>query len=189
MEDLSNMLRVSPVIAAVKEDEYFDVALASPCKIMFLLTGNICTIEEIVKRARDAGKCIYIHIDLIEGFGKDKYALSYIKQRVTPEGIITTKASLIKIAKDLNMAVIQRVFLIDNLSFKTGIQAIRQVKPDAVELLPGIMPAVTEKMCRATSIPIITGGLVNSRQDIKNSLKAGAIGVSTSSPEMWQFQS
>jgi glycerol uptake operon antiterminator len=188
MENLSGMLCASPVIAAVKEDAYFDAALASPCKVIFLLTGNICTIEGIVKRARDAGKCIYIHIDLIEGFGKDKYALSYIKQRIIPDGIITTKAPLIKIAKDLNMTVIQRVFMIDNLSFKTGIQSIRQVKPDAVEVMPGIMPSVTEKMCRAVSVPVITGGLVNDKKDIRDSLKAGAIGISTSSLKMWEFR-
>jgi glycerol uptake operon antiterminator len=163
-------------------------AITSPCRIIFLLTGNICTVEGTVKRAQEAGKQIYIHIDLIEGFGRDKYALSYIRERVSPEGIITTRAPLIKIAKDLDITAIQRVFLIDNLSFKTGIQSIRQVKPDAVEIMPGIMPSVTEKMCRAISIPVITGGLVNEKQDIRNSLRAGAVGVSTSSPKMWEFQ-
>ncbi|MDR3231968.1 MAG: glycerol-3-phosphate responsive antiterminator [Synergistaceae bacterium] len=188
MNALSDVLRSNPVIAAVKEDEYFGAAILSPCKIIFLLTGNICTVEGAVKRAQEAGKYVYIHIDLIEGFGKDKYALSYIRERVAPEGIITTRSPLIKIAKDLGINAIQRVFLIDNLSYKTGIQSIRQVKPDAVEIMPGIMPSVTEKMCRAISIPVITGGLVNERQDIRNSLKAGAVGVSTSSPKMWEFQ-
>ena len=84
MVSLSDVLRVNPVIAAVKEDEYFDAAVVSPCKIIFLLTGNICNVESVVKLARDAGKSIYIHIDLIEGFGKDKYALRYIKERVAP---------------------------------------------------------------------------------------------------------
>ena len=186
--DLYGMLRANPVIAAVKEDNYFDIAVASPCKVIFLLTGNVCTVEDIVCRAKAVGKGVYIHIDLIDGFGKDKYALRYIKERVAPEGIITTKAPLIKIAKDLGMTVIQRVFLIDNLSFKTGIQTIKQVRPDAVEVMPGIMPLITEKMCQAISIPVITGGLVNDVQDIKDSLKAGAVGVSTSTSTLWKFR-
>lgn len=188
MNDLYGTLRANPVIAAVKEDEYFDIAIASPCKVIFLLTGNICTVEDIVRRAKEVGKGVYIHIDLIEGFGKDKYALRYIKERVAPEGVITTKAPLVKIARDLKMTVIQRVFLIDNLSFKTGIQTIKQVKPDAVEVMPGIMPPITEKMCQAISIPVITGGLVNDVQDIRDSLRAGAVGVSTSSPALWKFR-
>jgi glycerol uptake operon antiterminator len=183
------MLCENPVIVAIKDEEYLRAAIASPCRILFLLTGNICSVESTVKQVRDAGKGIYIHMDLIEGFGKDKYALRYIKERVSPDGVITTRAPLVKIAKDLAITAIQRVFLIDNLSFTTGIQSIRQVKPDAVEILPGIMPAVTEKMCRAIPIPVIAGGLVNDVKDIKNALKAGAVGVSTSTPAMWDWRS
>jgi glycerol uptake operon antiterminator len=182
---LSEWLRVNPVIAAVREEAYLDAARASSCKVLFLLKGNICTIENIVKQSQKAGKGVYLHLDLIEGFGKDKYALHYIKEHIAPDGVITTRAPMIKIAKDLGITAIQRVFLIDNLSFETGIQSVRQVKPDAVEILPGIMPSVTKEMCEAISIPVITGGLINEEKDVKNSLKAGAIGVSTSSAKLW----
>jgi glycerol uptake operon antiterminator len=185
LNDLSEKLRSNPVIAAIKGNEFLSGAMASPCKVLFLLKGDICTVERIVKQARNAGKSIYLHLDLIDGFGKDKYALQYIKERVIPNGIITTRASLIKIAKELNITVIQRIFLIDNLSFETGVQSLRQIKPDAVEILPGIMPSITQKMCQLIAIPVITGGLINEKKDIINSLKAGAVGVSTSSAKMW----
>ncbi|MDR1377000.1 MAG: glycerol-3-phosphate responsive antiterminator [Synergistaceae bacterium] len=185
MNDLSEKLRGNPIIAAIKENESLSAAIASPCKVLFLLKGDICTVENIVKQARNAGKSIYLHLDLMDGFGKDKYALQYIKERIVPSGIITTRASLIKIAKELNITVIQRVFLIDNLSFETGVQSLRQIKPDAVEILPGIMPPITKKMCQLITIPVITGGLINEKKDIVNSLKAGAVGVSTSSAKMW----
>jgi glycerol uptake operon antiterminator len=189
LQNLVDRLRGNPLIAAVKDDVYLKEALASSCKVLFLLKGNICTIEDIVKQAHEAQKSVYLHLDLIEGFGKDKYALQYIKERVNPNGIITTRAPLVKFAKDFGITVIQRVFLIDNLSFERGIQSIQQVKPDAVEILPGIMPSITEKICCAVSVPVITGGLINEKKDIRDSLKAGAIGVSASTPGIWAYRS
>jgi glycerol uptake operon antiterminator len=188
MKKLFANLQECPVIAAVKEEKFLQPALASPCRVIFLLTGNICSVENIVKQIQNAGKNVYIHIDLLEGFGKYKYALAWIKERVAPDGIITTKTALVKIARDIEMAAIQRVFLIDNLSFTTGVQSIRQFKPSAVEIMPGIMPAITGKMCQAISIPVIAGGLVNDMEDIRTALKAGAVGVSTSSSLMWEFK-
>ena len=188
MIKFSEALRGNPIIAAVRDEQYLQKAVASSCKIVFLLKGNICTIEETVKQVQGADKKIFLHIDLLEGFGKDKYSLQYIKERIVPDGIISTRSGLIKIAKDFAIPAIQRVFLIDRLSFETGIESIRQIRPDAVEIMPGIMPTLTAQICRAVSVPVITGGLISEREDVVNSLKAGALGVSTSTLKIWEMR-
>lgn len=185
--DFYDKLSINPIIAAVRDIRRIDKAIESPCEVIFLLKGNICNIEENVHRIKAAGKSAYVHVDLMEGFSKDLYALKHIKEKVQPDGIITTKSSLIKIAKELDIFAIQRLFIIDNLSLDTGIHSINGVRPNAVEIMPGIMPKITKKLKDEVRVPIITGGLITDKEDVIQSLKAGAMAISTSKEDMWNL--
>jgi len=186
MKKLYDRLNANPVIAAIKDGAAFEAAVKSECEVIFLLSGNICNINQTVNAAHSAGKEVYIHIDLMDGFGRDKYTIQYIKETIAPDGIITTRSPLIKIAKEFELTAIQRIFLIDNLSLKTGIQSVGLVKPDAIEVLPGLMPKVIKTICASVKTPVITGGLINDKEDIIACLNAGAVGVSTSKPSLWE---
>ena len=50
-QKLYDKLARSPVIAAVKDTNALEAALASPSEIIFLLCGNILNLQEIVERA------------------------------------------------------------------------------------------------------------------------------------------
>ena len=187
MEHLYQKLSINPIIAAVKDEAVLEQALTSGCEAVFLLAGDICTIRQTVGKIQAAGKTAYIHIDLMEGFGRDKSAVRYIKEYIGPDGIITTRAPLAKMARELELPVIQRLFLVDNLSVETGIQSVRQVHPDAVEIMPGLMPEVIKRLCAAVPAPIIAGGLIARKEHIIAALGAGAVGVSTSQKDLWQM--
>ncbi|MEW9122816.1 MAG: glycerol-3-phosphate responsive antiterminator [Thermotaleaceae bacterium] len=180
-------IQASPMVAAVKDIDKIESAIQSPSEIVFLLTGNIFNIKSIVDRVKSVNMLIYIHIDLMEGFSKDGVALRYIHDNIQPDGIITTKSNLIKIAKDLNIFAIQRLFILDSLSLETGIKSIHTTKPDAIEILPGIMPKVIKTFHQETRIPVIAGGLIKDKEDVIESLRAGAMGISTTREEVWYF--
>ena len=180
-----NKIRENPVIAAVNNLEKMEKAIASPCEIIFLLTGSIFNLQEIVSHIKEHKKSVYVHLDLIEGFSRNVCALKYINEKIKPNGIITTKSSLIKAAKEMGLFSIQRLFMLDALSLESGINSIKTIRPDAVEILPGIMPRVTKIISEEVNIPIITGGLISDKEDVIASIKAGAIGVSTSKEEIW----
>lgn len=180
-----NKIRENPVIAAVNNLEKIEKAIKSPCEIIFLLTGSIFNLQEIVSHIKEHNKSVYVHLDLIEGFSRNICALKYINEKIKPNGIITTKSSLIKAAKDMGLFSIQRLFMLDALSLESGINSIKTIRPDAVEILPGIMPRVTKVISTEVNIPIITGGLISDKEDVIASIKAGAIGVSTSREEIW----
>lgn len=180
-------LSINPIIAAVKDIDKLEKAIESPCEIIFLLKGNICNIEEIVQKVKSSGKSIYIHIDLMEGLARDAFAIKHISEKVKPDGIITTKSNMIKIAKDMGVFAIQRLFMIDNLSLDSGINSIHSVRPDAVEIMPGIMPKITKKISSEVRVPVIAGGLIIDKEDVIESLKAGAMGISTSKEEIWDM--
>ncbi|WP_130808216.1 glycerol-3-phosphate responsive antiterminator [Senegalia massiliensis] len=175
----------NPVIAAVNDAENLKKAIRSPSNIIFLLTGNIFNLSSMVEEIKKNDMEVYIHIDLIEGFSRDTVALDYINNNIKPDGIITTKSNLVKYAKNIGLFAIQRLFLIDSLSLDTGIKAIKSIRPNAVEILPGVMPKITKIIHEKTNIPIITGGLILDKTDVINSLKSGAIGISTSKEEIW----
>ncbi|SHK16544.1 glycerol-3-phosphate responsive antiterminator [Paramaledivibacter caminithermalis] len=178
-------LEENPIVAAVNHIEKLKPAIKSPCKIIFLLTGNIYNLKGIIAQSKEAHKNIYVHIDLIEGFSKDKTALKYINEKMNPDGIITTKTNLIKSAKSLNICAIQRLFLLDSLSLETGVNSIHSTRPDAIEVMPGIMPKIITKIHNETKIPIIAGGLISDKEDVIQCLKAGSVGISTSSEKIW----
>lgn len=175
----------NPIIAAINDMNKIEGAINSPCKIIFLLNGDIFNIKSIVDKVRDNDKLIYIHIDLIDGFSKDAVALKFINEYIRPNGIITTRGNLVKAAKEMNIFTIQRLFILDSLALDTGIKSIRSTKPDAIEILPGIMPRVTKYINEESRIPVITGGLIDDKEDIIQNIKSGAIGISTSKEKIW----
>lgn len=175
----------NPIIAALSNLENIDEVIKSPCKIVFLLKGDIMNLEEVVERLRSAGKFVCIHVDLIEGFSRHPVALEYIDKIINPDGIISTKSSIIKTAKNLGIFTIQRLFVLDSLALRTGKESINNIKPDAVEILPGLMPKVIEEVHKETRIPIIAGGLIRDKEDVIEALSAEAIGVSTSEVRVW----
>lgn len=180
-----NKIDNNPIIAAVNHLEKLDSAIQSPCEVVFLLTGSIFDLKEIVRKVKDANMDIYIHVDLVEGFSKDAVALKYISQRIKPDGIITTKSNLIKKAKSMNICAIQRLFMLDSLSLETGIKSVYTTKPDAIEIMPGIMPKIIKTVYGKTKIPVIAGGLISDKEDVIQCLKAGAVGISTSKERIW----
>ncbi|SKC55313.1 glycerol-3-phosphate responsive antiterminator [Maledivibacter halophilus] len=182
---LFHKLEQNPIIAAVNNLEKLNLAIQSPSEIIFLLTGDIYNLKGVIDRVKKAHMDIYIHIDLIEGFSKDRIALKYISEKMNPDGIITTKSNLIKKAKIMNICAIQRLFLLDSLSLDKGINSISSTKPDAAEVMPGTMPKIINRIYNQTRTPIIAGGLISDKHDVIDCLKSGAVGISTSKEEIW----
>lgn len=178
-------LKSNPVIAAVKDLDKLDSALDSKCEIIFLLSGNIFNLEQIVQKVKSRGKMIFIHVDLIDGFSRDATALKYISEKMKPDGIISTKNNQLKVAKDLGLLTVQRLFIIDSLSIDTTVKTSQAIKPDAVEIMPGIMPDITKRLSTLIEVPIIVGGLVSEKKYVRLAIENGAHGVSTTCSALW----
>lgn len=179
-------IEINPIIAAVNDLEKLDMALESPCEIIFILTGNIFNLKEISNRVRNKSKGLYIYVDSIDGFSKDTWGLEYIIKNIYPDGIITEKDTLIKLAKDMGVFTIQRLVISDSKSLEYAINTIKRTRPNVVDILPGIMPQII-KTITDTKLPVIASGLITEKDDLKSSLSAGAIAISTSNKSTWYF--
>jgi len=185
MSSIVDNIAENPIIAAVRKEEDVKDAVASQVTTVFLLHADIFNIKSMVDEIKGCGKNVFIHIDFLEGIGKDNRAIDYIAEVIKPDGIITTRSSPIKYAKDRGIFTIQRFFLVDSQSYETAINTARSVRPDMAEIMPAVMPGVIKKICRDVPLPVIAGGLVNSKDDIIEILKSGAVGVSTGKKELW----
>ncbi|RAV19759.1 glycerol-3-phosphate responsive antiterminator [Paenibacillus contaminans] len=172
-------------IAAVQKEEDLDRAIEGRVNVVFLLTGSIFNMKQLVDRVKNAGKHVFIHMEFIEGIAADRSGVAYVAQHVKPTGIISTKSNLIRFAKEMNVMAIQRIFLIDRSAVARGIKSVESSVPDAIEVMPGIMPRIIREMTNMTPLPIIAGGLVDNQEEIDESLRAGALAVSAGSTELW----
>lgn len=127
MEALEN----SPVIAAVKDDDGLKKCLETDSSIVFILYGDICNIPQIVETVKSAGKIAMVHVDLIHGLSPKEIAIDFIHQYTKADGIISTKALLIKRASELDLYTIHRFFVIDSMAYESIFKTMRTGKPDA----------------------------------------------------------
>ena len=87
----------------------------------------------------------------------------------------------------MNVMVIQRFFLLDSLSLENTLKYAGENRPHAIEVLPGLMPKVIEKLEKKLRVPIIAGGLIEDKDDIMSALGAGAHGISTTNKNIWNI--
>lgn len=185
MKNLEELLEMNPVIAAIKGENDIKHVIKSECEVVFILTSNLFNLKSMVRELRENGKVVFVHVDLIDGLSASTHAVDYVAKNIGVDGIISTKNNLIKYAKKQGINVIQRCFLLDSLSLKNCLKYVKENKGDAIEILPGLMPKIIEKIAREVKVPIIVGGLISDKEDIMNALKAGAQGVSTTNKKIW----
>ncbi|SFR62318.1 glycerol-3-phosphate responsive antiterminator [Anaeromicropila populeti] len=183
--ELIELFKDNPVISAVSDINELDKALIAASDIVFILTGDIFNLEEAVIKCKENNKVVFLHLDLIKGFSKDAVAIAYIKKHIKVDGVISTKVSLLKAAREEGLFIIQRLFMLDSASYDASVQAIQSLKPDAVEIMPGILPKIITRVCKAVNIPVIAGGLIDKKEEIITGLKAGATCISTTKQNLW----
>jgi len=178
---------MSPVIPAIRDIDRIGEALTKPSRCIFILTGNILNIKEIVNRVKKAAKRVFLHIDLLEGISKNSMGIKYIAQEIKPDGIITTRPNLISCAKAEGLFTIQRIFVLDSLAIDTAERSMKNVTPDAIEILPAVIPKVIKRLCQRATYPVIAGGLIEEESEVKAALKEGAIAISVSNENIWNI--
>lgn len=174
------------VIAAVRSDEELDAALSADIHTIFFLSPDIMELSYAAQKVHNAGKRLFIHIDLTDGLGKDKSGVEFAKNAGV-DGIISTRANLIKFAREQGMATVQRFFIVDSHSIDTTVETLKASKADMVEVMPGIAPKIIEKLKLRISVPIIAGGLIETEEEVNTALHCGAYAVSTGSCCLWNL--
>ncbi len=183
---LKEKLAKHPIIPALRSPADLDAALAFHPLVLMLLKGDIFDLERVIERSRQQNTLALIHIDLIEGVGRDKAGLRFLRDTLGLEGVVSTRSNLLKEARSLGLASILRLFVLDSAAYQTGISLLHALQPDAVEVMPGVVvPHLAKDLARDISQPLIASGILRNEADIRQVLAAGAAAVTTSQQQMW----
>jgi glycerol uptake operon antiterminator len=179
-------MRRRPIIAAVRDEAALQGALDSPSTVLFLLSARLLSIEHVVQRIRREERAVFVHLDLLDGLSKDQHGVHWLAEKARPTGVISTRGAMLGVARSLGLATVQRVFLLDSQSIRTGLDQAHNARPDVVEVLPGILPRVIADVAHRVQTPVIAGGMITTEADCCAALRAGAQAVSTSNERLWR---
>ena len=70
MYEEKTLLLAGTIIPATRSDEEFLCAVGSSHEVIFDLNPDLMNVSAKVKKAHDAGKRLFIHVDLAKGIGK-----------------------------------------------------------------------------------------------------------------------
>lgn len=180
--ELMDSLERCPVIAAVCEEQW-ERALSAPPELLFLLNASLLSIKQRCEEAHAAGKHVFVHLDLAEGIGRDKTGIRFLAD-CGADGILSTKAQLIRWAKEQNLLAIQRFFVMDSQSMNSIADMVHSSEPHLMEIMPGVICKALKRFGEG-SVPVIAGGLLENKSEVTTALSCGATAVSTSREELW----
>ena len=180
--ELMECLECNPVIAAVGDDKWAD-ALESPAQVLFYLSANLLSAEEMIRKAHETGRYVLVHLDLAEGIGRDRSGIRFLAQ-CGVDGIISTRAQLIRLAKEQNLITVQRFFALDSKGMESIEEMLRTTNPHLMEIMPGVIGKAIRRF-RKSGIAVIAGGLIETKQEVTDALGAGATAVSTGQQTLW----
>jgi len=183
-EKILMQINSNPVIAAVRSCEELERAVASPVKIIFLLNSEISKIGEYIELCHLNKKIILVHFDLVSGLGNDEEAVRFLCS-FNPDGIISTKNNILKIASEQGVFTVQRFFIVDSRSCDTMRRALNVYRPNMVEIMPGVIFKEIERIISDGVENVICGGMIDDKQTVIKLLSVGAVGVSTSHSDLW----
>lgn len=182
---LIDLLEQSPVLPAVKDEDALPRAMRCESRVVFLLGGDLLSIRRWIDLTHEAGKQAAVHLDLVGGLAPREVAVDWLQQQGA-DGIISTRPHLIRRGRELGLLTVLRVFAIDSKAVGNLQKETEMVTPDVIEILPGTLPRVIERLSKKIPVPLIAGGLMTDKSDIVSALQAGALCASTSDEELWE---
>ena len=177
-------LERSRCCAAVVSGEQLEVALASRTPIVFVLRGNGLTLGPSIRRIHAAGKLAAVHLDLVEGVRADPRGVAWLGQ-LGADAIITSHGRLMPVIRGEGAVAILRLLLSRRTHLDTSFTAVSRAGPDIIEVLPGVILPALAALIPSFGVPLLAGGFIRTEADAEDVIAAGAVGITTSAPNLW----
>jgi len=174
------------ILPAIRSMKAFECFLQMNYTYGVFLDMHVGMLRSVYKYAKQEKKQMFLHLDLINGLKSDEFAAEYVCQEIKPYGIISTKGNVIIKARQKGVYAIQRAFIIDSSAVEKSIKLIRKTDPHFIEVLPGVVPKIIEKLKNETGKDVIAGGLIETVEEVETVLQVGASAVTTSKVELWK---
>lgn len=183
--NIKDLLAKNPVVPAIRDRSKLHRALAAQPSVIIVFSTSIQDIAITAEQANKAGAILIVHADMMEGISSDTAGLQFLAENGVA-GIATTRTQTMTQARHAGLIVTFRAFLIDSAALVTVARIVEQNHPDIVEALPApILSHLPPAYVKLLNVPILAGGLINTKEDIAAALASGATAVSTSNESLW----
>lgn len=182
------MLQDQRIIPAISNHQDLKKFIQMPLTYGILMNFQLAQLPDLVKMMKDNKKKVLIHSELIRGLSSDEFGAIYLIQTLQVDGIISSKPKVIEICKKRKVIGILRFFLKDTISLEQSLEMASHAEPDYLEILPALSTDIIPEIRQRINVPIFMGGLIRSEAQIETCLKAGAVAVTTSNPDLWNYR-
>lgn len=182
---LLSLLPKQKTLPLIEDRQHFMRALASK-RISALLLHH-CNVFELKSQLREAHArelAIYVNMDHIDGIAADSYGLHFLSEEFHIAGVISSNPRLLAQAKAIGLETILRIFSVDSTGLDVALASVDRQDVDLLDLAPALaIPHAVAQLPR--DLPFIGTGFVSTPQQVQRILRAGALGVAVSSPDLW----
>ena len=185
-ETFISRIAAEPCCAAITAPQHIEPALASRTPVIFILRGNGLTLAPLVRRIHDACKLVAVHIDLVGGLRADRSSVAWLAGAGV-DAVISSHGQLMPPIRHEGMTAIHRLLLVRRGQLDTAITAIGRSGPNIVEILPGVILPSVARLLPDFGVPVLAGGFIRTAQEASAALAAGALGVTTSTRDLWKI--
>ena len=175
------------VIPAARSIKDFERLMGMGSEYVVMLQLHLSHAKFVANLAKRNDVKVLMHADLIQGLRPDEHGAQFLCQEVRPAGLISTHAQVVATAKKRGLIAVQRIFLLDSQSLETSYRVVQSVHPDCIEVLPGVLTDVIREVVAHTKLPVLAGGFIRTVNDVDRALDAGAVSVTSSDSDLWNY--
>jgi glycerol uptake operon antiterminator len=180
----SSQCKIIPIIESrLQFAQVFD---SSQINSILLRHCNLFDFTTLLNAAHERALSVYVNIDHIDGIHADSAGLRYLAESLKVNGIISNNPRILSLGKDCGLETIQRIFAVDSTGLEMALDSVDTHYVDVLDISPGLVTIyITAQTIAQLPLPFIASGLIHTPQQVRAVLRAGAIGVAVSRPELW----
>lgn len=182
---LLNLPARQKTIPVIENRVQFSLALNSSDVTAILLRHcNLLDFRTLLENAHERELAVYVNMDHIDGIAPDTAGLRYLATQLHIKGIVSSHGKILAQAKSFDLQTVQRIFAVDSTGLEVALESVDDQQVDLLAISPAlVIPYAVSQM--SLHLPFIGSGFVSTPQQVQMVLRAGAIGVTVSRPELW----
>jgi len=163
---VSDRQKIIPVIE--NRTEFLRALNAPQISTVLLRHCNLLDLKPIIDHAFEHEVAVYVNVDHIDGIHPDSAGLRF----------------LLALAKGFELETIQRLFAVDSTGLETALESVDSHHVNLLDISPAlVIPYVVSHT--VLPLPFIGSGLISTFQQVQSVLRAGALRVTATRPELY----
>jgi glycerol uptake operon antiterminator len=182
--DLSAVSRIIPIVEnRTQFERVFQLPRASA---VWLRNCSLFDLSDYLERSYGHSLELYVNIDHINGIHPDAVGLRFLADHFHVVRLVSSNPRVLALGKALGLRTIQRVFAADSAGLESALETVDPAIVEMLNISPApIIPYIFSYLLATAPLPVIGSGLLQTNQQVRAILDAGAFSVATARQDLW----